>query len=89
MTPDSSSHERPPFEADVIPTLHQDAALATVPQAVSLALDARLAEKQALMAMSEDLVMNLRPEIERITTEVVQKTLLGVWEQRARRYQEE
>lgn len=55
-----------------------------VPPAVTLALDARLAEKQALMALSEELEQNLRPEIERLTKDMVQRTLQGVWDKRAR-----
>jgi len=58
-------------------------ALAQVPQAVVLALDARAAEKKALLDLSEDLVQNLRPEIERLTADLVQRTLQGVWEKRA------
>lgn len=71
------------MDPDQIPTLTQDMALAQVPQAVGLALDALAAEKKALMALSETLVRNLRPEIERLTADLVQRTLQGVWEQRA------
>jgi hypothetical protein len=74
--------------ADQIPTLTLDMVVAQVPQAVSLALDARVAEKKALMALSEELVQNLRPEIERLTADLVQRTLLGVWDKRARIYQD-
>jgi hypothetical protein len=69
---------------DQIPTLTQDMALGQVPQAVTLALNARAAEKHALMALSDELVKNLRPEIERLTADMVQRTLQGVWDQRAR-----
>jgi hypothetical protein len=58
--------------------------LGQVPQAVTLALNARVAEKQALMDLSDELVQNLRPEIERLTADMVQRTLQGVWDQRAR-----
>lgn len=67
-----------------IPTLTQDMVLGQVPQAVTLALNARVAEKQALMDLSDELVQNLRPEIERLTADMVQRTLQGVWDQRAR-----
>ena len=73
---------------DQIPTLTQDMALGQVPQALSLALDARAAEKKALMALSDELVQNLRPEIERLTAELVQRTLQGVWDKRSRIYQD-
>lgn len=69
---------------DSIPTLTQDMSLNDVPKGVSLALDARAEEKQALMALSEELVQNLRPEIERLTSDLVQRTLQGVWEKRAK-----
>jgi glycine/D-amino acid oxidase-like deaminating enzyme len=71
------------LDPDQIPTLTPDMALAQVPQAVVLALDARAAEKKALLDLSEDLVQNLRPEIERLTADLVQRTLQGVWEKRA------
>lgn len=77
------------FEADAIPTLSHDMTLVNVPQAVSLALDARAAEKAALMAFSDELVQNLRPEIERMTTDMVQRTLQGVWDKRSKVYQKE
>ena len=71
---------------DQIPTLTQDMVLVQVPQAVTLALDARAAEKRALMDLSEELVQNLRPEIERLTADLVQRTLQGLWDKRARTY---
>jgi hypothetical protein len=73
---------------DQIPTLTQDLALPHVPKAVHLAFDARVAEKQALMALSEDLLQNLRPEIERLTADLVERTLQGIWDKRARSYQD-
>jgi phosphoribosylcarboxyaminoimidazole (NCAIR) mutase len=77
-----------PVSFDQMPTLTQDMALAQVPQAVIVALDARAAEKQALMALSSDLLENFRPEIERLTADLVQRTLQSVWEKRAGTYQE-
>jgi hypothetical protein len=71
---------------DQIPTLTKDMILSQVPQAVTLALDARAAEKRALMSLSEELVQNLRPEIERMTADLVQRTLQGLWDKRARTY---
>ena len=83
-TPSSSQ----PFSPDQIPTLTQDMALAHVPQAVHVALDARVAENQALMALSSDLLENLRPEIERLTADLVQRTLQSVWDKRSRTFQD-
>jgi hypothetical protein len=80
QTPGAGQADAP----DQIPTLTQNLVLGQVPLAVTLALNARVAEKQALMALSEELVQNLRPEIERLTVDMVQRTLLGVWDQRAR-----
>jgi len=41
------------------------------------------------MALSEELVQNLRPEIERMTSDMVQRTLQGVWDKRSKIYQQE
>jgi hypothetical protein len=71
-----------------IPTLGPENKWASVPEAVRLAFDARAAEKRALMAMSDELVQNLRPEIERLTAELVQRTLAGVWEKRTSIYRD-
>lgn len=78
----------PPMPEQDIPTLSPESMLASVPEAVRLALDARAAEKRALLALSDDLVQNLRPEIERLTAELVQKTLADVWEKRAHIYRD-
>lgn len=89
MTHAPTPFAAPTFAADAIPTLNQDMALGDVPEAVSLALDVRAAEKVALMDLSEELVRNLRPEIERMTNDMVQRALQGVWDKRSRTYQEE
>lgn len=73
-----------PSVTDAIPTLTQSMVLQEVPEAVRLALEARTSEKQALLALSDELVQNLRPEIERLTAELVRRSLEGVWENRAR-----
>ena len=83
-TPSSS----PTVCPDQIPTLTEDMAVGQVPQAVHVALDARVAEKQALMALSSELLENLRPEIERLTADLVQRTLQSVWDKRARTFQD-
>ncbi len=88
MTHAPTPNVAPPFGADAIPTLSQDLVLGDVPVAVSLAMDARAAEKAALMALSADLVQKLRPEIERITRDMVQRALEGEWHQRWRNDQE-
>lgn len=78
----------PTAAPDQIPTLTADLAVREVPLAVLLALEARAAERNALMALSDELVQNLRPEIERLAADLVQRTLQGVWDQRARIYQD-
>jgi hypothetical protein len=88
MTPAETPSSSLPVFPDQMPTLTQDMALTQVPQAVLVALDARFAEKEALMALSSDLLENLRPEMERLTADWVQKTLQSVWDQRARTWQE-
>lgn len=89
MTHASTPQAAPPDAVNEIPILSQDMAMGDVPVAVSLALDARAAEKAALMALSEDLLEKLRPEIERMASDRVQRALQGEWEKRSRTYQEE
>lgn len=69
---------------DQIPTMSREMALPDVSEAVHSALNARLVEKQALWALSEDLRQSLQPEIERLTADLVQRTLQAVWDQRCR-----
>lgn len=88
MTHAETPSASPPVSSDQMPTLTQDMALTQVPQAVLVALDARVAEKQALMALSSDLLENLRPEIERLTADLVHRTLQSVWDKRARTFQD-
>lgn len=83
MTSTHLTHAANPVP-DQIPTLTQSMVLKDVPDAVRLALEARTSEKKALLALSDELVQNLRPEIERLTAELVRKSLEGVWENRAR-----
>lgn len=88
MTHAPTPNATAPFEADAIPTLSQDMVMGDVPVAVSLAMDARAAEKAALMALSVDLVQKLRPEIERMTSDMVQRALQGEWDKRWRNDQD-
>ena len=88
MTQAETPSSSPPVSPDQIPTLTRDMVLAQVPQAVHVALDSRVAEKQALMALSSDLLENLRPEIDRLTADLVQRTLKSVWDKRARTFQD-
>ena len=60
-----------------IPTLTQ--ALDDVPPALACALDARAAEKQAFMALSAELLQQLRPEFDRLAAGLVHRTLETAW----------
>jgi hypothetical protein len=51
---------------------------------VSAALDARLLEKAEFMAMTDNLVQQLRPELERMATELVHRSLSQAWAARFR-----
>lgn len=89
MTPSPLNAPVQPTWTDHIPTLTRAMVLQDVPQAVSQALDARALEKRALMAMSDELVNHLRPEIERLTADLVQRALAGVWEKRSRSHSDD
>lgn len=62
---------------DEIPTLTQ--AIEDVPPSVACALDARAAEKQAFMALSAELLQQLRPEFDRLAAGLVHRTLETAW----------
>ena len=48
------------------------------------ALDARELERASFMALADDLVQALRPELERMTTELVRRSLRQAWANRFR-----
>ena len=48
------------------------------------ALDARESERASFMALTDDLVQALRPELERMTTELVRRSLRQAWASRFR-----
>ncbi len=72
---------------DQVPVLTHPIPEAEVPLALKLALDARMAEKQALLDLSDELVQKLKPELERLSAELVQRALEGLWQKRASKYQ--
>ena len=72
-----------PAWRDQIPTLTETMVVQELPQALRLMLEARAAEKRALMALADDLARQLQPEVERMTRALVNKTLNRVWAQRA------
>jgi len=67
----------------VIPVLSLVLPEASVSQALREALDARAQDLADWMALEAHLVQVLRPEIERLTTELVRSGLREVWRQRA------
>lgn len=71
----NSSEIRP--SQDEIPTLTE--VVEDVSPALQLALDARAAEKQAFMALSAELLQQLRPEFDRLASALVLRTLETAW----------
>lgn len=67
----------------VIPVLTLVVPFADIPQGLASALTARTHEKAALLAMEADLLQALRPEIERLATEVVRNSVREVWQKRS------
>ena len=67
----------------VMPILTVVVPEADIPQGVAAALIARTHEKAALLAMEADLLQALRPEIERLTTELVRNSIREVWLKRS------
>ncbi|MFM7001809.1 MAG: hypothetical protein ACKOXU_12235 [Limnohabitans sp.] len=66
-----------------IPVLTHVVPASDIPAAVLAALDARQAEKASVMALSQELMQNLRPELDRMATELVQRSVEGMWSKRA------
>jgi hypothetical protein len=66
---------------DEIPTLTQE--IDEVSPLVECALDARAAEKQAFMALSAELLQQLRPEFDRLAAGLVHRTLETAWHHKA------
>jgi predicted ATPase len=73
--------------ASSIPLLTQVVPASEIPDAVLVALDARLAEKASVFALSQELMLNLRPELDRMAAELVQRSVQGMWDKRAEVYQ--
>ncbi len=69
-----------------IPVLTSSVATSDIPAALLAALDARLAEKASVLALSQELMKNLRPELDRMAEDLVQRSVQGMWEKRAEIY---
>jgi len=74
-------------KVDEIPLLTTVVPVSEVPAAVLVALDARLAERASVLALSQELMQNLRPELDRMAAELVQRSVQGMWDKRAEIYQ--
>ena len=72
--------------AAAIPVLTHVVPTSDIPAAVLAALDARLAEKASVLALSHELMQNLRPELDRMASELVQRSVEGMWAKRAEIY---
>jgi hypothetical protein len=74
-------------KADPIPLLTTVVPASEIPAAVLAALDARLAERASVLALSQEFMQNLRPELDRMAAELVQRSVQGMWDKRADVYQ--
>jgi hypothetical protein len=68
----------------VVPVLSTVVPDSQISESVSAALDARLLEKAEFMALTDNLVQQLRPELERMATELVHRSLSQAWAARFR-----
>jgi hypothetical protein len=83
MTP-SNADPVPGMPDSAIPVLSTLVPEADVPPALRLVLDARAREKAAFAALSDDLIQALRPEMERLVTDMVRTTCQQLWQKRTR-----
>ena len=68
----------------VVPVLSTVIPPVQIPPHLMAALDARELERASFMALADDLVEGLRPELERMTTELVRRSLRQAWANRFR-----
>lgn len=66
----------------VVPVLSTVVPDAQISASMSAALDLKALEKAQFMAMADNLVQELRPELERLTAELVRQTLTKAWSSR-------
>ena len=79
----AESELTPSILPSVIPVLSTVIPDLQIPETLRVALDARQLEKEAFMALADDLVNELRPEMARLATEVatemVRSSIRQVW----------
>ena len=68
----------------VVPVLSTVIPEVQIPPHLIAALNARELERASFMGLADDLVQALRPELERLTTELVQRSLRQAWAKRFR-----
>ena len=68
----------------VVPVLSTVIPADQIPLNLIAELDARELERASFMALADDLVEGLRPELERMTTELVRRGLRQAWANRFR-----
>ena len=78
------SDAQPDPMPQVVPVLSTVVPESQISAWVSAALDARLLEKAEFMALTDNLVQQLRPELERMATELVHRSLSQAWAARFR-----
>ena len=83
----TANESLPMSNGSQIPVLTSEIPKDQIPQALLVALDARQAEKASVLALSQELMNSLRPELDRMASELVQRSLQGMWEKRAEIYQ--
>ena len=65
--------------SSVIPVLSTVIPVDQITQELAAALQLREEERTAFMAMAEGVAQSLRPELERLTAELVQRSLQQAW----------
>ena len=63
----------------VIPVLSMLIPAEQISHELAAALQLREEERSAFMAMADEVAQSLRPELERLTTELVQRSLQQAW----------
>ena len=71
---------------ETIPVLTKALSPEEIPKAILAALDARQAERATILGLSHELMLSLRPELERMAVELAQRSVEGMWAKRAEIY---
>ena len=77
--------EQLPLNAPVLSAVIADS---DIPAVVQAALEARALEKAAFLALADELMVELRPEVARLATELLRSSIHQVWLNRSRLDQE-